>query len=102
MEIQGDERNSSGAIGLTTAPEELPMVVTGWTGASANSVLRLNFGSKDCEKLFKLESKSAQTQLTKAEQSELDGYECISVFLEFLRRGAQSHLAENVEADKTG
>ena len=91
MEIDG---KASGAIGLANVQSELPVSVSGWNRASAKSLLRIAFSEKDCERFLRLESKSAQTELTEAEQSELDGYESISVFMEFLKRGARFHLAE--------
>ena len=45
--------------------------------------------------MIQLESKSAQTSLTEAEEIELASYEQIAVFLEYLKRSARDFLHQD-------
>lgn len=89
--------NDSGislSLGVSSAQEPFPFKIGGWSSESAESILRMTLGVKAGDRMMRLESKAAQTQLTDGEQAELDGYEGVSVFLEFLKRSARQHLAE--------
>ena len=85
------------SLGISGVQEAFPMKIEGWTEESARSMLKMGLGDKDCERIMRLESKSAQTRLTDGEQAELDGYDSVSVFLEFLKRCAREHLASPAE-----
>jgi hypothetical protein len=82
------------SVELSATRVELPVSVGGWTSESAQSILRLTLREQDRERIIRLESKAAQTRLTVGELAELQGYEQVSIFFEFLKRSARVYLAE--------
>ncbi len=90
--MKDGESQVSQGVGLEAFPEASSLDIVGWSRESAQSVLRMRFGANDCERMIQLESKSAQTSLTEAEEIELASYEQIAVFLEYLKRSAREYL----------
>ncbi|MDA7867249.1 hypothetical protein N9B57_04855 [Verrucomicrobia bacterium] len=82
------------SVGLSATRVDLPVSVGGWTSESAQCILRLTLREQDRERIIRLESKSAQTSLTVGEAAELQGYEEVSVFFEFMKRSARLYLSE--------
>lgn len=82
------------SVGLSSAQGDLPLVVGGWTRESARCVLGLNMNERNRKRIMRLESKAAQTRLTDGEQAELQGYEQVAIFFEFMNRSARNYLAE--------
>ena len=82
------------SVGLSATRVDLPVSVGGWTSESAQCILRLTLREQDRERIIRLESQSAQTSLTVGEAAELQGYEEVSVFFEFMKRSARLYLSE--------
>jgi hypothetical protein len=82
------------SVGLSATRIELPVSVGGWTSESARCILSLTLREQDRERIIRLESKAAQTRLTVGERAELQGYEQVSVFFEFMKRSARLYLSE--------
>ena len=83
------------SFSLSISNESLPCWVNGWTEPAARSVLALDFCDRDRRQMLRLSCKADQAELTELEQSELDGFEQVSVFLEFLKRSASEFLRGN-------